>query len=95
MSGILSVETLSGSEVAWHGYRLIPFSQAVRLQIPGLPGGLIWNRPVSVLVRQADGSEQVLPVPDPTRQITCVLAGLSLLSFLIYLAARRRRCCAS
>jgi hypothetical protein len=48
------------------GVRITPFSKILRLRLPGLKGGLIWNRPSSLLV-EADGEEQVMNIPDPTR----------------------------
>ncbi len=46
---------------------LIPINQALKVQIPGLPVGAVWNRPKAVIIRSDDGTEQTLPVRDVTR----------------------------
>jgi hypothetical protein len=56
-----------------HNMRLLPFAQSVSFRLPVFNLGLVWNRPVSVLVTDADGREQVLVVHDPTRQIVWTL----------------------
>lgn len=76
---MVSFETKSGPPIAYHDAKITPFSQSLRIQPPGFPGGLIWNRPASVLVVGADGQEQVLLVQDITRQIVWTLAGATLL----------------
>lgn len=73
-------ETFSGQPVVFRGHRLIPFHQTLYLGWPsqsGPRGGLIWNRPVAVLVTRPDGSEQILPVSDPTRQALLLILGLT------------------
>lgn len=77
MPGLISVETTPGQPVTAHGWRLIPFATKWTFYLPVFNLGLVWNRPVSVLVTGADGSEQVLPVRDPTRQIIWALWGAS------------------
>jgi hypothetical protein len=77
MPGLISVETTPGQAVMAHGRRLIPFATKWTFYLPVFNLGLVWNRPVSVLVTGADGSEQVLPVRDPTRQIVWALWGAS------------------
>jgi hypothetical protein len=41
-----------------------------------MQGGLIWNRPASVLTVDADGRERLLPVQDITRQTLWVCTTL-------------------
>lgn len=69
------LETRAGKSIRAGTRWITPFSQALIFQIPGLPGGLIWNRPVSVLVHEPNGEERVLPVVDRTRQIELALLG--------------------
>jgi hypothetical protein len=75
---LLDIYTRPGEEIHSDGLSLIPFAQSVVLRPPGAKGGLVWTRPVSVLVRHADGREIVLPVHDLTRrwQIGLLAAGL-------------------
>jgi hypothetical protein len=56
----------------------------MQVTIPGMNGGLIWNRPVSILVQTKDGEEQVLSIPDVTRQTIWMLFGAT---FMITLFA--------
>lgn len=89
MPDFVSIETHSSAPVQREGFQLVPFVQTVRLQIPGLPGGLIWNRPVSVLVINANGEERALPIQDVTRQVVLALLGAALLTWL-FLKKRKR-----
>ena len=88
----LSLETRAGEPIEAGSRRLTLFSRVLRLQIPGWPdGGLVWNRPVAVLVAEADGQECLLPVRDNTRLAQIgLLAGGLLGGWLIWLAFRRR-----
>jgi hypothetical protein len=57
-------------------YELTPVTNVLKVQAPGLPIGFIWNRPMAVIVRTADGMEKTLPVTDYTRvTIWAMLAG--------------------
>lgn len=86
----IHIETRAGEPVQTGETRLIPLARSMRLQIPGLSGGLVWNRPVSVVASTASG-QQVLPVPDVTRRSQLVLLGAGLLgSLLLWLTFGRR-----
>jgi hypothetical protein len=93
MAGLLTVETRSGQPIQAHGMRLVLFSQVLHIRLPFAKGGLIWNRPVSLLVVQADGNEKVLAVQDPTRLIVWTLLGTSFLAWLmtIFIQSRSRK----
>jgi hypothetical protein len=85
----LAQENYSGQPVSYRGTTIIPFSRVLRIQIPGISGGLIWNRPVSVLTVDADGQERLFPVRDITRQVVWGLLGLTFLVGLFTLGKRR------
>ena len=76
---ILSLETHIGQPYVAGETKITPVSQSLRLQIPGLPGGLIWNRPVAVRVRLPVGPEETLPIWDMTRVFQLLVVGLGLL----------------
>lgn len=77
-------EQKAGDPVQIGSRKLVPFARALHLRNPHwLPGGLIWNRPVSVLVVEADGSERILPVLDITRQIQFSLLGAGMAGALL------------
>ncbi len=82
-------ETFSGQPVVFQGHRLIPFHQAFRFPLPGRLGGLVWNRPVAVLVTRPDGGEQILPVTDPTRRAVLAILGLAAGALLLTRLSRR------
>jgi hypothetical protein len=84
MADLMSIETHSGTPIPYKEGKLIPFHQSVCLRIPGLHGGLVWNRPTSVLVIKADGGEQVIPVQDVTRQVVWSLFGITLVMALFF-----------
>lgn len=79
----LQIETRAGRTLENHGWRFTPFAQSLRIRWPFLGGGLIWNRPVSVLAVAPDGQESILPVTDITRQIIWTIYGLALLVALV------------
>jgi len=83
MPDFVRIETHSTHPINHQGRRLVAFAQSVSLQIPGLPFGLVWNRPVSLLVVDSDGQEQIFPIKDPTRLIILGLACGILFTWLI------------
>ncbi len=93
LNNIIRIETKAGEPITAGSARLIPFSRSVHIQIPGLPGGVIWNRPISVAVIDADGNEQILPVLDVTRQVQLFLLGACLAgaAFILLISRLRKR----
>ncbi len=85
-----TIETLPGETIQAGRNKITTFSQAVKLILPSSRGGVIWNRPVSVLVQGADGSEQVLPVVDVTRIAQLALFGIGLAGGILFWLIRRR-----
>ncbi|MEW5873313.1 MAG: hypothetical protein AB1894_28900 [Chloroflexota bacterium] len=82
MERFFSIETRSGQPISYQGGTLTLFSQVVQLRIPGLPGGLCWNRPVSVLFQDSQGEEHVLSIQDTTRLIVLALLGAAAFTWL-------------
>ena len=83
MAEILDVKIQAGKSVDIGDQTITPFAQTVQVSLPGITGGFIWNRPVSVLVQTENGQEEVLPVTDVTRQAIFGLIGSSLGALLI------------
>ena len=75
MPGLFRIETHAGTPIAMNGVRLFPFAESLRLFLPMMNFGLVWNRPVSILAIGADGEEQVIPIRDRTREIVWTLYG--------------------
>ena len=91
MPGLIQTETRAGETITMGGTKIVPFSKSLRVQIPGLHGGLIWNRPASVLVISSDGHEQIIPIVDVTRQALWALLGVSLAVFPLMMLISQRR----
>ncbi len=79
LSRWLEVETHAAPPVAAGEYRITPLAQSWRLKLPfpRIGGGVIWNRPVAVVVQTPQGGERVLEVRDTTRQAQAGLLGVS------------------
>jgi hypothetical protein len=90
LTSLFRIETLTGQPVRVKDAELRVRSQVLQLRLPGISGGLIWNRPVAVLVRAADGQDQILPVPDVTRTLVLTLLVLSLAGTLLLMLFRRK-----
>ena len=86
---VLALETRIGAPIAVAGATLVPVARSVRLEL--CQGGVIWNRPIGVLV-DAAGREKLVPVRDRTRRLQLTLLGAGLAgSFILRLVRRRRR----
>ncbi len=80
---LFHIESQAGQAVQMGEAQIIPFSRSIRLEFPGALGGFIWNRPSSILVKKDDGSEQVLNIPDVTRQVQIALLGFGVLGGIV------------
>jgi hypothetical protein len=86
----IHIENRAGQIIQAGNTQIMPISQAIRMRLPGLPGGLIWNRPVSVVVTSAGGQEQILPIRDITRIAQLAIWAMAVLgSFLFWWASRK------
>lgn len=86
----IHLETRSGEPYQFGGMTFTPFAQSLEIRVPGIQGGFEWARPVSVLIRTADGREEVIPVTDFTRIVQIVLLGLGFLGGLLIWRASRK-----
>jgi len=92
---LIQINTQAGKPVMAGDTKITPFSQSVRLMIPGQLIGFIYNRPVSLLATSPDGQEQVIPIPDVTRRVQFSLLGIAfawvmLLITLKFILKRRK-----
>ena len=87
----IEYQSQAGQAIPYGEQELVPITRWLRLKLPGLPGGLIWNRPAAVVVREPDGSQRVLPVRDLTRLIQVALLGLGLGAAALWLQAGKKR----
>lgn len=85
MTGWITHEFQAGEEINVGEKTLVPFSNVWRIKFPGdQSGSVVWNRPSAVLVRSADGEEQILPIYDLTRRIILSLLAACLGSILVF-----------
>lgn len=77
-TSIFHIQTLSGPPIKLKGAELHVRSQVIQLRFPFISGGVIWNRPISVSVRTADGQDRILPIQDVTRTAVLTMLVLSL-----------------
>jgi hypothetical protein len=87
---LLRIETQTGQPVNVKDTQLRVRSQVLQLRFPFISGGLIWNRPMAVLVRTADGQDQILPVQDVTRTAVLMLLIFSLAGTFLLMLFRRK-----
>jgi len=90
-SSILSIETRSSPPITIQDARVSVHSQVVKLRFPIVNGGLIWNRPVAIRIRTADGREKIAPIADVTRTVMFTLVGLCFTVMFVLMVLRRRQ----
>lgn len=79
-----------GNPIPGPGYAIVPVTKTLVAQIPGMRGGAVWNRPISIHVITPEGNEAALPVVDVTRIIQLALLALGLTgAILIYFLKHR------
>jgi hypothetical protein len=83
LAGLIQSEIRAGEPVSAGEIKIVPFSKVWRLRIPGRLGGLIWNRPVSIVTISPDGEEQLHQLRDQTRQVQIALLGSGIIAVLL------------
>ena len=83
-------QTFSGEATTVGDITMTPLSQVVTVRWPS--GGLVWNRPVAVVVER-DGMRERIRVVDVTRMVQLGLLGLTLVFSMVFfwLSVRRGR----
>ena len=77
------VETRAGEPIEVGDSKIVPLAKVVRFQKPGWLGGVIWNRPVAVVVQTGNDEERVIPVRDVTRIAQLAIFGSGLFVILM------------
>jgi hypothetical protein len=72
-----------GQAVKAGEWTVTPVSRALVVQVPGLLGGLVWNRPAFVRVAREGEAERILPVRDLTRLALFGIAAIALLGVIL------------
>jgi hypothetical protein len=84
-------EIHEGKPITVGDQKVTLISRALRVQIPHMPIGFIWNRPMAVRVQTEGAGEVTLPVVDETRRTQMLLLALGLLVSIFISALLRRR----
>lgn len=85
-------QTSAGEPVTAGDVKIYPVARSYRINFPSGHGGIVWNRPRSVIVEDSMGRRQIIPIHDYTRrlQIGILSAGIiiSLLTWLVFRNSR-------
>jgi hypothetical protein len=84
----LDWQTHHGEPIQLNETTITPVSQALTIRWPG--GGLVWNRPVALLIERA-GQVERRPLYDWTRLLQVGMLSVGLITGLLLATARRRR----
>jgi hypothetical protein len=85
------IELLESAPILSGDAAVVVRARAVHIPLPFAHGGIIWNRPVSVLVRRPGLSDLTLPVHDVTRLLQLALLALGLAAGLVFGSLMRAR----
>src|SRR5262245_61548114 len=82
-NSLFHIETLTSQPLKVKDIQVRLRSQVIQLRLPIANGGLIWNRPVAVVIQTADGQYQTLPVQDVTCATVLALTVFCLVTFFV------------
>jgi hypothetical protein len=81
---LVQLENRVGKPIKVGPYKIVPIEQSFQVQPPGMWAFLFWRKPSSVVVQHPDGTDEVLDLPDVTRQAQISILGLTLFITLIF-----------
>jgi hypothetical protein len=85
-------QTSSGEPIIVGDLNVFPVARSYRINFPKDRGGVLWNRPLAVIVEDQHGSRQIIPVPDKTRRLQMAILAAGLFgSFFAWMILRRSR----
>ena len=88
---LVQLENRVGKPIKAGPYKIVPIEGSLQLQPPGMRGFFFWRKPSSVVVQYPDGSDEILEIPDITRQAQISLVSFALIfSLAIWLIGRKR-----
>jgi hypothetical protein len=88
---LLQLENRVGKPIKAGQYEIIPIEGTLQFQPPGMRGFFFWKKPSSLIVLHPDGSDEVLQIPDVTRQAQIALVSVAMVfSLVVWLIARKR-----
>ena len=88
---LVQLENRVGKPIKAGPYKIIPIEGSLQLQPPGMRGFFFWKKPSSIIVQHPDESDEVLEIPDITRQAQISLVSFALIfSLVVWLIGRKR-----
>ena len=88
---LLQLENHVNKPIKVGQYEIVPIEGTLQFQPPGMRGFFFWRKPSSLVVQHPDGSDEVLDIPDITRQAQISLVSFALIfSLVIWLIDRKR-----
>jgi len=90
-TSLIRIETRTGQPIRVKSTQVRLRSQVIHFRAPIANGGLLWNRPVEVIVHTSDGEEQILAIPDLTRIAVLALVGICFVGMFMLMLFRRRK----
>jgi hypothetical protein len=89
---ILVQQTSAGEPVKAGDVKIYPVARSYRVNFPAAHGGIVWNRPLSVIVEDSQGNRQIIPIQDRTRQLQIgILAAGFIATMLTWFVFRKTR----
>jgi hypothetical protein len=89
---LIQLENRVGKPIKAGPYKIVPIEGSLQLQPPGMRGFFFWRKPSSVIVQHPDGSDEVLEIPDVTRQAQIAMISIAFtISLLVWLFARKHQ----
>ena len=80
---LIQLENRVGKPIKAGHYQIIPIEGALQFQPPGMRGFFFWKKPSSLIVQYPDGSDEVIEIPDITRQAQISLVSFALIFSLV------------
>jgi hypothetical protein len=88
-------QTNAGEPIEVNDLTLYPVARSYRINFPKVHGGILWNRPLAVMVEDSVGNRQVLPVVDLTRLLQIAIFGagfiISMLTWFVLRMTKNNR----
>ncbi len=87
------VQLTSGGEPVRVGeMHIYPIARSYIVNLPAVKGGIVWNRPLAVIVEDSRGKRQIIPVHDQTRRLQVAFLAAGLIgAFLTWAIFRRSK----
>ena len=88
LKDFIQLQTNTGEKITAGNLSLTPQSKALTIRLPF--GGLVWNRPVAVLVEE-NGQTRRIPIVNATRLAQVGVLALALVSVIISAIIAQKR----